>query len=91
MEFLTVTEAKSRLNEIVDEVVMTHEQFTITKHGHPAAVLMASDDLDSLQETLFWLSQPGIHEDIAAARADIAEARTVTSEELRRRHGLPPK
>jgi prevent-host-death family protein len=91
MEFLTVTEAKARLNEIVDEATSTHEQFTITKHGHPAAVLLAAEDLESMKETLFWLSQPGIHDDIAESQADIAEGRTVTSGELRERLGIPPR
>jgi len=30
---------------------------------------MAVDDLESPEETLWWLSQPGIHESIAAADA----------------------
>ena len=45
-----------------------HEILRITRHGHSAAVLMAEDDLESLHETIFWLSQPGIREDVADAR-----------------------
>lgn len=42
----------------------THEIIQITRHGHPSAVLMSADDLESLQETIHWLSRPGIREDL---------------------------
>ncbi|MBV9822162.1 MAG: type II toxin-antitoxin system Phd/YefM family antitoxin [Actinobacteria bacterium] len=91
MRSLTVTEVKARLNELVDDAESTHEQIVITKHGRPAAVIMAADDLESLQETLYWLSRPGIRETIAEAEADIQAGRTVGSDELRRQLGLSPR
>lgn len=89
MRSLTVTEVKARLNELVDDAASTHEQITITKHGRPAAVIIAADDLESLQETVFWLSRPRIRESLAEAEADIAAGRTVDSDQLRRELGLP--
>jgi antitoxin YefM len=51
-----------------------------------------ADDWESLLETLFWLSQPGIHEDLAEAEADIAAGRTFEGEEqVRAALGLPAK
>ncbi len=88
---MTVTEVKARLNELVDEAESTHEQIIITKHGRPAAVIMAAEDLESLQETVYWLSRPGIHESIAEADADIEAGRTIGSDELRNQLGLPPR
>lgn len=88
---MTVTEVKARLNELVDEAESTHEQIIITKHGRPAAVIVAAEDLESLQETVYWLSRPGIRESIAEADADIAAGRTVGSDELRSELGLPPR
>ena len=88
---MTVTEVKARLNELVDDAESTHEQIMITKHGRPAAVIVAAEDLESLQETLYWLSQPGIRESIAEAEADIEAGNTVSSDELRNRLGLPPR
>jgi len=89
MRSLTVTEVKAHLNELVDAAETTHEQIVITKHGRPAAVLVAAEDLESLQETVHWLSQPGIRESVAEADAAIASGDTVGSDELRRRLGLP--
>lgn len=91
MRSLTVTEVKARLNELVDDAESTHEQIMITKHGRPAAVLVAAEDLESLQETVYWLSRPGIRESIAEADADIEAGRTVGSDELRRQLGLAPR
>ena len=36
----------------------THERVTITKNGRPAAVLISAEDLDAMEETLYWASQP---------------------------------
>ncbi len=63
----------------------------ITRHGHPSAVLMSADDLESLQETIHWLSRPGIREDLEQARRDIAEENTTSGADLRREFGLPPR
>ena len=91
MRSIPLGEAKDKLSALVDDAESTHEIITITKHGRPAAVLMSADDLESLQETLFWLSQPGIREDIAQAEREYAEGSTVSGEDLRNEFGLPPR
>lgn len=91
MRTVPLSEAKDKLSSLVDEADRTHEIIQITRHGHPSAVLMSADDLESLQETLHWVSQPGIREDLAQARRDIAEGTTVGGDDLRREFGLPPQ
>jgi antitoxin YefM len=91
MRFVPLGEAKDKLSALVDDAEATHDIITITKHGRPAAVLMSADDLESLQETVFWLSQPGIREDIAAAEREYTEGSTVSGESLRDEFGLPPR
>ncbi len=76
METLPISKVKDRLNEYVDSVGMTYDQVTITKNGSPAAVLIGVDEWESTQETLFWLSQPGIRQTVAEAEADVAAGRT---------------
>lgn len=85
MQTVPLSEAKDQLSALVDDVQSTHEVVTITRHGRPAAVLMAVDDLESLQETLFWLSQPGIRDDLAEAKREIAEGGGLSSAQLRDR------
>ena len=89
MKTLPLSEAKDRLSGLVDEAEATHEMVTITKHGRPAAVLMAAEDLESLHDTLFWLSQPGIRDDVAAAERDQEAASTYNSARLRAELDLP--
>lgn len=89
MRTVPLSEAKDNLSKLVDAAETTHEIIAITKHGRQAAVLMAVDDLESLHETLYWLSQPGIREAVAEATDADAPAHSVSSEELRRRLGLP--
>lgn len=83
MPTVPLSEAKDKLSAIVEQAERTHEIVTITRHGRPAAVLMAAEDLESLHETLFWLSRQGIREDIAAARHDAATGDTISAAELR--------
>lgn len=88
MRTVPLSEAKDKLSALVDDADTTHEVVTITRHGRPAAVLMSAADLDSLNETLYWLSKPGIREDLAEAQDAVKTGDTVSSDELRRQLGL---
>jgi PHD/YefM family antitoxin component YafN of YafNO toxin-antitoxin module len=52
---------------------------------------MAADDLESLQETVFRLSKPGIRQSVAAAEEDYAAGTTIGGADLRAEFGLPPR
>jgi PHD/YefM family antitoxin component YafN of YafNO toxin-antitoxin module len=52
---------------------------------------MSIDDLESLHETRYWLSVPGIRESVAAAEREYAAGETISGEELRAEFGLPPQ
>lgn len=89
MTTVPLSEAKDKLSAMVEQAEKTHEIITITRHGRPSAVLMAAEDLESLHETLFWLSQPGVADDIAAVRRDVEAGETTGAEALRAEFGLP--
>lgn len=89
MQTLPISKVKDRLNEFVDAVSLTHEQVTITKNGSPAAVLVGMDEWESLHETLFWLSRPGIADDIEQARQELANGMTSSEEQIRAEFGVP--
>lgn len=71
MQTVSVSEAKDKLSSLVESVESTHDAVVITRHGKPAAVLISPEDLDSLQDTLAWLSNPN-------HAAEIAEAETTS-------------
>ena len=67
-----LTEARSRLSEIVDEVELTGSTIEISRHGRPAAVLMSFEEHESLLETLNILADQATMDAIAEAERDIA-------------------
>lgn len=83
MQTLPISKVKDRLNDLVDAASTTREQVTITKNGTPAAVLIGVDEWESLQETLFWLSQPAIRDLISEATTDVTAGRVYTQEQIR--------
>ncbi|HEY9564790.1 MAG TPA: type II toxin-antitoxin system Phd/YefM family antitoxin [Nocardioides sp.] len=91
MTTIPLTEAKAKLNELVDEAVTMHERITITRRGRPAAMLISVEDWDSLQETLHWQAVPGIHDDIAEARRELAEGAGFDESQAREALGLAPR
>lgn len=91
METLPISKVKDRLNELVDSASLTHAQVTITKNGVPVAVLIGASDWEELQETLFWLSQEGALESVAAAREEIRAGQGLTEEQVRAEFGVPKR
>ncbi len=91
METLPISKVKDRLNEYVDSVGLTHDQLTITKNGSPAAVLIGVDEWESLQETLFWLSQPHLRENISEAATDVEAGRIYGEAAIRAEFGVPAR
>jgi antitoxin YefM len=72
-----LSEARERLSEIVEEVAMTGGEFLITKHGRPMAVLLASDEYESLIETLNILSDSDAMAAIREAEDDLASGELI--------------
>ena len=63
MTVLNATEARSRLYSLIDQASESHQPITITgKRGN--AVLISEDDWNSINETLYLLSVPGMRESI---------------------------
>jgi antitoxin YefM len=89
MRILSVTDVKAKINEYVDAVRETRDQITITKNGAPAAVLIGVDEWESIQETLHWLSQPGLVESVQQSETDVAAGRTYGEDEIRAQYQVP--
>ena len=57
MKAASLADVRMQLSRYVEDVMRTHERVTITKNGRPAAVLISAEDLDAMEETLYWASQ----------------------------------
>lgn len=72
MTSLPLSEVKARLSEIASEVAATHERVQITRNGREYVVLIASEDLASIEATLELLGDPEARARIAEAEDEIA-------------------
>jgi antitoxin YefM len=82
MKTAPLADVKTHLSALVDEVVRTHEQVTITRNGQPVAVVLSLEDYESLLETLALLDDQTGRERLAEAEAAVARGETTTRDEL---------
>lgn len=65
MNTMKVTEARSKLYKLIDEVASSHEPVQISgKRGN--AILISEEDWRSVQETLYLISIPDMRESICS-------------------------
>jgi antitoxin YefM len=91
MQITSLSDLKAHLSEYAERAELEHEQYTITRNGRPAVVMVSADEWESVQETLFWLAQPHIHEDLIEAEGDIAAGRVYDEAQVRKALNLPPR
>lgn len=72
-----VRTVKARFSEFLDLVVLEREQVTITRNGKPEAVLMSLRQLESMQATIEFLSDPEAIAAVERGRRDFAEGRFI--------------
>ena len=51
MKTMPLAAVKANFSQLVDQVVKRDEQILVTRNGRPAAVLVSSDEYESLSET----------------------------------------
>jgi antitoxin YefM len=71
-EQMSLADVKNRLSEVVDRLEREHGRVVITKHGHPAAVVISVEDLESLEETLDVMGSEALLGDIREALNELA-------------------
>ena len=64
MKTMSLSDAKSKLSGLVDQVSRRDEEIVITKNGRPVAVLVGADEYDSWQETHTVRSDDGLMREI---------------------------
>jgi len=80
---ISATEARKNLFSIIEKVSSPDTIFTLTEHGKAKAVIMSSDEFESLTETLELLYMfPNLPKEIARAEKEIAKGNYVTYEEF---------
>lgn len=85
MTELTVTDARARLADVVDEARVRHDPVYLTRRGRRVAAVIDADDLDRLFEAAEDLADL---EAARRARAEVAEEGTIPWEQVKADLGL---
>jgi prevent-host-death family protein len=83
MSTQSLASVKAHFSAVVDSVRATHERVIVTKNGEPVAVVLALEDLETLEETLSILQDQATMSALAEAEREVAAGETVGVEELR--------
>lgn len=82
MNTAPLTEVRDNLKTIVDDVVSTGDEYVITRHGKPLAVVLSYDEYESLVETLNLLSDDAAMAAIAEGEDEAADGTTAELDEV---------
>ena len=84
MKTLPLSEAKTKLSSLIDEVRDRDEEVTITRNGRPVAVLVSADEYDSWKETISIRADAAFTEEIRQGLTALkaGNAKLYTLEEL---------
>jgi antitoxin YefM len=81
MVTLTATEARKTFFDLIKQTNQQHEVFEV-QHKSGNAVIMSAEDYESLQETLYLLSQPRFKEKFSQPVQEADAGETVSFEEV---------
>ena len=73
---------KSRLSEIADDVDRTHERVHVTRNGREYVVLIAAEDLASLEATIELLGDPDAMARVREADEAVARGDATSADEM---------
>jgi len=80
-EYMSISDAKARLLEVLRRIEEQHGKVVITKNGIPKAVLLAYDDFEGLLETIDILSDSRTVNGIKKGLRDIKAGKVVSLKE----------
>lgn len=78
-----VREFRSQLAALLDEVADRREHVTVTRHGHPAAVMIPIDEYEALEETAEILSDEDTLAAIRRGLDDLAADEAIPLDQVR--------
>ena len=81
MVTLTATEARRTLFDLIKHANQTHDVVRV-QHKCGDAVIMSSEDYESLQETLLLLSQPGFANALNESEREIQDGELLSFEDV---------
>ena len=80
-EYISISDAKARLLEVLRRIEEQHSKVVITKNGIPKAVLLSYEDFEGLLETIDILSDSRTVDGIKKGLQDIKAGKVVSLKE----------
>lgn len=75
MRVLPLAEVKTKLSELVSDVVATDEPVTITRNGRATVVLVSFDEFESWQETADIMTDPEFLHEVRRGMRELDQRR----------------
>jgi antitoxin YefM len=88
MKTISATKARANWYDLIDEVASTGKRVVITNKGETKAVLISSEELESLEETNEILADKKLMRDLKQAEKDVKEGRVYDWEDVKKELGL---
>lgn len=80
---ISISEARKRIFEIVEEVQTPDKVYTLTENGKPKAVVLSVQEYESLLETIQVLETfPDLDKDVAEAEKDYKLGKCITLDDM---------
>lgn len=83
IRILPISKAREDFPKIVGDAKKLLNKYVITVNGVPEAVLMSTDEYDSLMETIAILFDPNALGEIKKAQKELRQKKYVTLDELK--------
>lgn len=81
---LPITEARQNLTTLVDRAKRLMDEYIITVNGKPAAIIISTDEYESLKETNEILSDPALMKAIKEGEEDVKKGRVYDWETVKK-------
>lgn len=78
MRTLPLSAVKAKLSEIADEVDRTHDRVLVTKNGRDYVVVLAAEDLASIEATLQLLTDLNAQDRLSTADTELTNGQALT-------------
>jgi len=82
---ITLKELRPKLPDVINSIDGRLDRYIVTKRGRPVAAMMSIDDYEGLLETIEILSDKQTVKRIKQSKKEIAEGKTVSLKDLRKR------
>lgn len=85
---LSITEARTQLTQLSRRLEGKPDTVMVTQHGRAVLAVLPWDLYDSILATMEVMGDPQLMDALRRSADDIARGRTLSHEEVGRRHGL---